>query len=117
MAYVLLVEDDEEQAVLVQRVLERDQHEIHVLLDSRRILEVIQSRQPQIVITDIVMPRFDGIKVIKAVKEFDPKIKVIAFTAVGSPDIEEKARAAGCDAYLIKPMNVATFREFVKQNL
>ena len=117
MAYVLLVEDDDEQAGLVQRVLERDQHEIHILLDSKRILEVIESRKPHIVITDINMPEFDGIKVIEAVKSFDPNIKVIAFTAVGSTAMEEKARKAGCDAYLTKPMNISAFRNFVKQHL
>jgi PleD family two-component response regulator len=69
MAYVLLVEDDDEHAGLVQRVLERDQHEIHILLDSSRILEVIKSRKPHIVVTDINMPHFDGIKVIEAVKK------------------------------------------------
>ncbi|MCI0711543.1 MAG: response regulator [Chloroflexi bacterium] len=78
------MEDDDEHAGLVQRVLERDQHEVRVLLDSKRILEVIKSRKPHIVVTDINMPHFDGINVIEAVKAFDPNNKIIAFTAVGS---------------------------------
>ena len=117
VAYVLLVEDDAWQAELVQRMLERDQHEVKVLLNSQQILDVIKDRKPHIVITDINMPGFDGVEVIKAIKEHDPDIKVIAFTAVGVTGTEEKAREAGCDAYLNKPMNVEEFRNFVKQHL
>ena len=59
----------------------------------------------------------NGIMVIEAVKSFDPDIKVIAFTAIATTTIEKKARAAGCDAYLTKPMNISAFRNFIKQYL
>lgn len=83
------------------------------MLDSRRITGVLQSRKPRLVVTDVnIMPDFDGIKVIRAVKAFNPATKVIAFTAVGTLDTEVKAREAGCNACFTKSMNVREFRQF-----
>jgi two-component system, cell cycle response regulator DivK len=119
MALILVVEDSELQAVMIQRALERDGHRVVVLLESRELLQVVHEVQPDLIIMDIDMPHFSGVDLIKMLKS-SPQfsaIPIIIFTALSIESIEKQAREAGSDAYLIKPMSLLHFREYIQQFL
>lgn len=117
MAAILVVEDNENQGVIIQRALERDGHAVLVLLDTGQVEQAFLRMQPKLVITDVDMVSQSGINVIQTIKAVDASVPVIVFTAMGRPDVEEAARKAGCDAYLTKPMSVVDLREFITQFL
>lgn len=119
MATVLVVEDSELQAVIIQRALERDGHTVHTVLDSHKVYETIEALKPELIITDLDMPHINGHEVIEFVKEHQSlnHIPVIVFTAINLIEHQRAAWAAGCDEFLIKPMAIPEFRRTIKKFL
>jgi CheY-like chemotaxis protein len=119
MAHILVIEDHELQSMIIQRALEKDDHQLTVVLDSTQIFPTIEATRPDLIITDLDMQNINGIDVINYVKTRAElqNIPVIVYTAIALRHIQEQAHAAGCDAYLMKPMNLPELREFVKHFL
>ncbi|MCD6146142.1 MAG: response regulator [Methanosarcinales archaeon] len=62
--------------------------------------------RPDIVTMDIVMPNADGIAVIRELKRYDPDARILAISALGSPDTIDRAMDAGAQDYITKPFSV-----------
>ena len=74
---------------------------------------------PDVILMDIQMPDVDGVEAVRRLRS-DPSIRdvvVIAFTAYAMKGDEQKLRAAGCDGYIAKPIDVATFGQTVRSHL
>ena len=119
MALVLIIEDSELQAVIVQRALEREGHEVAVVLESSKIFATIEQLQPELIITDLDMPHITGQEVIEFVKQNATlkHIPLVVFTAVNLIEYQQAAWDAGCDAFLVKPMGIPEFRRTINQFL
>jgi CheY-like chemotaxis protein len=125
---ILLAEDDEGQAFLVQRNLERAgiSNRITRVVDGQQALDFIfrQGRfaareitGPLLLILDINMPRIDGIEVLtklKATKE-TAKLPVIMLTTTDDPREIERCYDLGCNVYITKPVEYEDFVEAVKR--
>jgi len=75
--------------------------------------------EPDLILMDIQMPGMDGLELTRLLKA-DARtrpIVIVAFTAYAMKGDEAKFRAAGCDGYLSKPIDVATFAEQVRAYL
>lgn len=70
--------------------------------DGEALLEIVQKKQPQVVIMDIRMPKMDGIAATKQIKKDFPSIKVLAFTMFDQTDAIEKMMSAGASGYILK---------------
>ncbi|MGB0950169.1 MAG: response regulator, partial [Marinirhabdus sp.] len=70
--------------------------------DGEKLLEIVRRKQPKIVLTDIKMPKIDGIAATKIIKKELPKTKVIAFTMFGQEEAVAQMVAAGASGYLLK---------------
>ncbi len=70
--------------------------------DGEALLEIVRKKQPQIVLTDIKMPKIDGIAATKLIKKEFPNIKVIAFTMFDQEELVSQMIAAGASGYLLK---------------
>lgn len=70
--------------------------------DGETLLDIIDKNQPDIVITDIRMPKMDGITLTKHIKKKYPKIKVIAFTMFEQEDAIQQMIDAGASGYILK---------------
>ena len=119
MALVLVIEDTELQAIIIQRALEREGHDVEVVLDSKKIFATIEQLQPKLIVTDLDMPHIRGLEVIEFVKQ-NPALKhipVVVFTAVNLLEYQQAAWDAGCDAFLIKPMGIPEFRRTINKFL
>ena len=71
---------------------------------------------PDVILMDIQMPEVDGLEAVRRLRS-DPMIRdvvVIAFTAYAMKGDEQKLRAAGCDGYIAKPIDIATFGRTVQ---
>lgn len=70
--------------------------------DGEELLELFKYKRPNVVITDIRMPKMDGITLTKKIKKKYPKTKVIAFTMFDQDDAINQMIEAGVDGYLLK---------------
>lgn len=70
--------------------------------DGEALLNIIKNHEPDVVLTDIRMPKMDGISVTKQIKTTWPHIKIIAFTMFDQDDAVSQMLAAGASGYLLK---------------
>ncbi|MBL4662379.1 MAG: response regulator transcription factor [Flavobacteriaceae bacterium] len=70
--------------------------------DGEQLLEIVRRKQPKVVLTDIKMPKMDGITATKIIKKEFPHIKVIAFSMFDQEEAVKQMIAAGVSGYLLK---------------
>ena len=70
--------------------------------DGEKLIDLVEQKQPNVVITDIRMPKIDGITATKIIKKKFPKTKVIAFTMFDQQEAVSQMLDAGADAYILK---------------
>ncbi len=103
---VLVVEDDYFVSELVKGLLEEKAYVIvGEARNGREALELTQTLEPDVVLMDIKMPDMDGIEAAQCIHQHCP-VPVVILTAYETPELVERASAAGVGAYLVKPPNV-----------
>ena len=70
--------------------------------NGEELLEIVGKKQPQVVLTDIKMPKIDGIAATKLIKKEFPRTKIIAFTMFDQEEAISQMIAAGASGYLLK---------------
>ena len=108
---VLIVEDNDLNMKLFNDLLEGYGYHTLQADDGVEVLKLAREYRPDLILMDIQLPTISGFQATQWLKE-DPELRaipVIALTAFAMRGDEEKTRAAGCDAYLTKPINVANF--------
>ncbi len=106
MAKILIVEDNPANMRLASLLLLRVDHTLLCAVDAETGLTLARADQPDLILMDIQLPGMDGLAATALLKQ-DPAtaaIPVIALTAMAMKEDEEKARVAGCDAYVAKPL-------------
>lgn len=106
-AQVLLVDDEPGLREAVQAYLEDSGFNVDVASNATQGWELVQQKHPDLVITDIMMPKVDGYQFLKQLRE-DPRFKampVVFLTARGMTTDRIQGYQAGCDAYLSKPFD------------
>lgn len=106
MKKILIVEDTELNRDLLVQLLE-DDYQIVIAVNGAEGLELAAVEKPDIILMDLSLPVIDGWEATQRLKRNDALklIPVIALTAHAMQGDEEKARAAGCDDYLTKPID------------
>ena len=105
---ILLVEDNEDNRDMLARRLQRRGYTVVVAIDGRQGIELAASEQPDLILMDMSLPVLDGweaTRLLKASPE-SRSLPVIALTAHAMSGDREKAVAAGCDDYDIKPIEL-----------
>jgi len=107
MAKILLIEDNEMNRDMLSRRLERRGYEVVIAVDGREGIQKAQAEIPQLVLMDMSLPEMDGWEATRRLKDDERtrEIPVIALTAHAMAGDREKALAAGCDDYDIKPVD------------
>ena len=108
MSKILLVEDNEMNRDMLSRRLERRGYQVVIAEDGGAGVSLAKSVQPDLILMDMSLPVIDGWEATRQLKgEADTqKIPIIALTAHAMAGDEEKARAAGCDDYETKPVDL-----------
>jgi len=103
---VLIVDDDTDMARMLKRVLERRCPCRATVADSgERALEELDRCRPDVVLTDIKMPGFDGLALLRRTREIDPSISVILMTGYGTVEMAVKALKEGAYDFFQKPFD------------
>jgi CheY-like chemotaxis protein len=113
---VLLVEDAPFLRYAFGRLLRTHGYDVMEAGDGQEALECVSYFQPDLVITDLMMPVMDGVELIEALRNNPDTadLPVLAVTADGSARFQERARAAGAQAVLAKPIDFPSFLEHIR---
>jgi two-component system chemotaxis response regulator CheB len=104
---ILLVEDDSSSRNFLRRILVNKGFSVTSVNDGYEALIELKKVEYPIVITDWLMPKFDGIELIEKIrKEFTRQPVIILLTAISSIEAKERAISAGADEYLAKPIDI-----------
>ncbi len=112
----ILIVDDEESILwaLSQNLsLMSDTYAIGTATSAEEALAIMQTTRIDIVITDLRLPKMDGLAFSAVVRERAPNTRVIMMTAFGNDDIEKRAFAAGCYAFIEKPFSIEILLRFL----
>jgi len=113
MAKILLVEDNEMNRDMLSRRLERKGHQVVIAVDGQQALEFAAGETPDLILMDMSLPVMDGWEATRQLKagEATKQIPIIALTAHAMPEDERKSRAAGCDDFDTKPIELPRLLE------
>jgi two-component system, cell cycle response regulator DivK len=108
---VLVVDDNAMNIAIAETVLLAEGFEVESAADGTQALAKVASFQPDLVLMDIQMPGTHGLELTRRLKAdaATRHIRIVAFTAFAMRGDEAKLRAAGCDGYLSKPIDVKKF--------
>lgn len=102
-ADVIVAEDDEKQAELVRRYLEREGHAVRVVGDGLAALDAVRHREPDLLVLDVMMPRADGLDVVRVLRAETRELPVLMLTARTTEDDLLLGLDLGADDYMTKP--------------
>ena len=107
MPKILLVEDNEMNRDMLSRRLNRRGFDVVIATDGQQGIDKAKAENPDVILMDMSLPIVDGWEATRRIKA-DANLRevtIIALTAHAMAGDEEKARAAGCDDYLSKPID------------
>ena len=106
MPKILVVEDDNDLNNLIQTVLESKGHDVFAARNGKEALDILDITHIDLIISDIMMPRMDGIRLLTDIREANMKMPVLLITAKGSFDDKNKGFSSGADDYMVKPIDI-----------
>ena len=106
MPKILVVEDDIDLNNLIQAVLEGKGHDVFAAQNGTEALDILDVTHIDLIISDIMMPRMDGIRLLTDIREANMKMPVLLITAKGSYDDKNKGFSSGADDYLVTPIDI-----------
>ena len=105
---ILIIEDDQRVSELIKRGLEEQGYEATLAYDGELGKKMALQNDYDLIITDIVLPKINGLELCKEVRAAKPSVPIIMLTALGTTDDKIEGFDAGADDYLVKPFD---FRE------
>lgn len=117
MAKILIVEDSPVDQMLIKRLLVRPGWVTQMAKNGEEALELIGKVRPDIVITDLQMPKLNGLELVKAVRENDSSLPIVLVTAKGSEETAIEALRSGATSFSPKSKLSADLVSTVEQVL
>jgi len=116
---ILIVDDVPVNLKLAGAILKREGYHIETAEDGQEALAKLETMQPDLILSDIQMPVIDGFELARRVRQDERfrEIPMVALTALAMKAGEERAREAGFDGYLTKPIDTRTMGLRVREYL
>ena len=104
---ILIVDDHPTTLKLASEVLQSAGYDVLRAVDADQALAVLQQALPDLILMDIALPGMNGLELTRQLKEDEAtrRIRIVALTAFAMKGDDQKARDAGCDGYIAKPIN------------
>lgn len=112
---ILVIDDDPEQAEILDTILQAEGREIKVCTSGKEALQIIQQSSYDLIFTDISMPDVDGIQILKFAKQNSPKTEVVPITAFGDWGIYAEALRLGAKEFINKPYDIPEIQGVVER--
>lgn len=117
---VLIVDDEPDSAFLLQFVLELEQAEVVVTHQVSDALEAVNTFEPDVILSDIMMPEVNGLSLIRVLRDQGKQTPAIAVSAAVFQQDKDAALAAGYDRFIEKPIDpsivIATIVELLESS-
>lgn len=112
---VLVADDSRDSAESLGMLLELAGHEVRLAYDGQEALEVADSFLPDVMLLDIGLPKLDGFEVASRLRQDQrhDRMLLMAVTGYGTDSDRDRARAAGFDHHLVKPVDPKLLRDLV----
>lgn len=119
MAHILVAEDERDIRELVMFTLQFAGHKVTQAQNGEIAVELAQQVLPDLILTDVRMPKMTGYEVCRALKEIESvkHIPVVILSAKGQDDEIETGKAAGAIDYILKPFDMAELQQRVNEIL
>jgi two-component system cell cycle response regulator DivK len=107
---ILIVDDNPYNLKLARLLLTAEGYDARTATDAEHAMTVLEEFKPRLILMDIQLPGMDGLELTRRLKSeaATRDIVIVALTAYAMKGDEERARAAGCDGYIAKPIDVRT---------
>lgn len=102
---ILIAEDDPLMSSLIRKQLEKDNHTLNVNADARDALEAMRIFEPDLIITDILMPFTSGLELIGIVRSSGIKVPILVLSAMDQESTVLEALSLGADDFITKPFD------------
>ena len=106
MSVILVIEDDVRVAELLQRSLEEQGFSVDIAYDGYMGKKLALQKEYALIITDVILPKINGIDLCAMLKATIPQTPIIMLTALGTTDDKVEGFDAGADDYLVKPFEL-----------
>lgn len=113
---VMIIDDNPISSFIIEEGIPKS-NDIFILNDSKNILNSVKVFKPDVVLLDIVMPNVSGFDILKKIKAFNEKIKVIIISALTNQEAINKSYRLGADYFVKKPFKLDFFKNFMEKNL
>lgn len=116
---ILVVEDNPLNLELVSDILEAHGYQVRQAVSGKEAVQDVEAHIPDLILMDIQLPGLDGLTVTGIIKDNaeTAAVPIIALTAHAMRGDEEKAREAGCDGYISKPIDTRSLPETIRKFL
>jgi two-component system, NtrC family, response regulator AtoC len=114
---ILVVDDEPNLRRVLSAQLERDGYDVHTAEDGEQALVILKEHHIDLVITDLRMPRIDGMELLRRAQKMDADLPVVMITAHGTVDNAVEALKTGAFDYLTKPFDQMEVRTIVAKAL
>lgn len=115
--HILVVDDERDFVELIKMRLENSSYTVTPAYDGEEAITKAKEIKPDLVLLDIMLPKMDGLKVLKALMEYDPELYVVMLTAHASLNSAIETLRYGAHDYLIKPLEEGRLETVVKRCL
>ncbi len=114
-ATVLLVEDTEDNRQMMRRLLEMSGFRVVEATNGQEAVSAASRVRPEIILMDLSLPLVDGLAATRKIRVLPglERVPIVAVSAHDSADFHNEALAAGCDAYVTKPIDYSELEEVV----
>lgn len=102
---ILIIDDHCDSAESLAALLRLDGHEVSTLLEGTQALQMAETFRPDVVILDVGLPGIDGFEVARRLRTAGCTARLVAFTGYGEPEHRARAKEAGFDDHLLKPVD------------
>jgi DNA-binding response OmpR family regulator len=102
---VVVAEDSPTEAACLEFLLSKNGYAVVIAQDGEEALQVVRANPPDILVSDVVMPKLDGYVLCEAVKAdaATARVPVVLLTGLVDPDARSRGMESGADAFLLKP--------------
>ena len=116
---ILIVDDNPINLKLVQVLLHARGYAVRTAADAEEALGVLREFQPHLILMDLQLPGMDGLQLTRILKAEAAHAEtiILALTAYAMKGDEQKAREAGCDGYVTKPIDTRTLPDVIATHL
>jgi DNA-binding NtrC family response regulator len=117
MSSILVIEDKDSMREMLSKTLEAEGYEVETVKDGEGGLERARGKKYDVVLTDLKLPRMNGIQVLSSLKEMDQEVSVILMTAYGTIETAVEAMKEGAFDFLTKPFDTDHLGVLIKRAL